>query len=97
MGRYSRTLIRRDNKGNRHYISNKYLEIPRSNDDLYVITTLGDRYDILAQDYYNNSDYWWVISSANPEYIGSLYPPIGVQIRIPSKLEFALNALNING
>ena len=96
MGRYSNTLIKKNEKGRRYYISNRYVEIPRNDNDLYVITTDEDRYDILANQYYNDASFWWVISSANPEYIGSMYPPSGVQIRIPSNLAFVLNALNIN-
>ena len=80
MGRYSNTLIQRNREGRRYYAANRYVEIPRSNNDLYVITTDEDRYDLLA----------------NPEYIGSMYPPSGVQIRIPNNLAFVLNALNIN-
>lgn len=86
MGRYSRTNIIKNQEGRRYYSQRRYLEIPRSNNDLYVITTIGDRYDLLANQYYKDSSLWWVISSANPEYIGSLYPPIGVQLRIPSNI-----------
>lgn len=96
MGRYSNTLIQRNREGRRYYAANRYVEIPRSNNNLYVITTDEDRYDLLANQYYNNPSFWWVISSANPEYIGSMYPPSGVQIRIPNNLAFVLNALNIN-
>jgi hypothetical protein len=96
MGRYSNTLIKKNTKGNNYYISNRYVEIPRTNSDIYVITAEKDRYDILANQYYNDPSFWWVISSANPEYIGSLFPPVGVQLRIPSNLAFVLNALNVN-
>lgn len=96
MGRYSNTLIQKNSKGKRYYVNNKYVEIPRTDNDLYVITTIEDRYDLLANQYYNDPSFWWVISSANPEYIGSMYPPTGIQIRIPGNLAFVLNALNIN-
>jgi len=96
MGRYSNTSIQRNLEGRRYYAANRYVEIPRNNNDLYVIVTTEDRYDLLANQYYNDPSFWWVISSANPEYIGSMYPPAGVQIRIPGNLAFVLNALNIN-
>lgn len=86
MGRYSRTKIIKNPKGKRYYATRRYSEVPRSNNDLYVITTIGDRYDLLANQYYQNPSLWWVISSANPEYIGSLYPPLGVQLRIPANI-----------
>ena len=89
MGRYSNTLIQRNREGRRYYAANRYVEIPRSNNDLYVITTDEDRYDLLANQYYQDPSLWWVISSANPEYIGSMFPPLGVQIRIPTNLSSA--------
>jgi hypothetical protein len=50
-----------------------------------VYTTRGDRYDLLAQQYYNDPQLWWVISRANSlQTSDSLYPNIGEQIRIPS-------------
>lgn len=97
MGRYSNTAILKNPKGIRYYLRNTYVEIPRSNDDVYVITTEEDRYDLLALQYYNDPSYWWIISSANPEYIGSMYPPSGTQIRIPSNVAFVLKSLNLNG
>jgi len=89
MARYSRTNIIKNTEGKRYYNSKIYPEIPRSDNDLYVITSFGDRYDLLANRYYKNSSLWWVISSANPEYIGSLYPPIGIQLRIPADISGA--------
>jgi hypothetical protein len=86
MGRYSRTKITKNPEGKRYYATRRYSEIPRSNNDLYVITAIGDRYDLLANQYYKDPSLWWVISSANPEYIGSLYPPLGVQLRIPANI-----------
>lgn len=89
MDRYNRTNIIRNLEGKRYYDAKIYPEIPRSNNDLYVITSFGDRYDLLANRYYKSPSLWWVISSANPEYIGSLYPPIGVQLRIPADISVA--------
>jgi len=63
----------------------RYPEIPRSEDDTYVYTTIGDRYDTLAFQYYSDSSLWWVIANANAEIVqDSLTPPIGLQIRIPA-------------
>jgi len=63
----------------------KYPLIPRAENDIYVFTGDGDRYDVLAQQYYNDSSLYWIISSANygtrPD---SLLPPPGTQIRVPS-------------
>lgn len=67
------------------YQTVRYPEIPRSESDIYVYTTIGDRYDTLALQYYGNSSLWWVISNANGNLPkNSLTPPIGSQVRIPS-------------
>jgi len=67
------------------YQTVRYPEIPLSEDDIYVYTTIGDRYDTLADDYYNDSSLWKIISMANPKYEqGTLMVPEGVQIRIPT-------------
>ena len=62
-----------------------YPEIPRSLSDIYVYTSVGDRFDTLAQQYYGDSSLWWVISIANGNFNqSSLTPPRGQQVRIPS-------------
>lgn len=93
MSRYTNIPKTKTNNGTRLYKTVKYPEIPRGNNDVYVITTDGDRYDILAYRYYKDKSLWWVISSANAEYTqGSLYPPVGVQLRIPGNLNSILTA-----
>ena len=68
------------------YKTSHYPEIPLSQDDIYVYATRGDRFDILSQQYYQDSSLWWVISIANADKINqdSLLIPEGIQIRIPS-------------
>lgn len=93
MDRYRNIPIKRTTEGTRLYRSTKYPIIPRGNNDIYVITTDGDRYDRLAQQYYNDSSLWWVISTANAEYTqNSLFPPTGIQLRIPGNLSSILSA-----
>jgi|TARA_R110000796_G_scaffold137381_1_gene253444 hypothetical protein len=65
----------------------KYPDLPLQFSDFYVTTTVGDRFDILAQQYYSDPTLWWVISIANPHLPqNSYYPPIGEQIRIPQNI-----------
>jgi hypothetical protein len=76
------------------YKTSRYPEVPLSENDVYVISSQGDRFDILAQKYYNDSSLWWVISIANTGNAGAgtltglpqntLVIPQGVQIRIPA-------------
>ena len=91
MSRYRDIGQKRDSKGIRYYRTNIYPDIPRSENDTYVITQAEDRYDRLALQYYSDASLWWVISNANPEYIkGSLYPPEGIQLRIPGNISQVL-------
>jgi len=60
-----------------------YPEIPLSENDVYVVTQYGDRYDSLALEFYKDSELWWIISSANNYQKGSLNVTPGVQLRIP--------------
>ena len=65
----------------------KYPNIPLQFSDQYVITTIGDRFDTLALQYFNDSSLWWIISIANPQLPqNSYYPPVGTQLRIPTDI-----------
>lgn len=68
----------------RMYETNVYPDVPIAVGDNYVITTLGDRLDLLAYDFYGDVTYWWVIASANSLPGDSLFPPVGMQLRIPN-------------
>ena len=70
----------------RYYTTIKYPEIPLSVDDFYVITTIGDRLDNLANQFYEDVNLWWVITSANPDVIkrDSFMLEEGIELRIPS-------------
>jgi hypothetical protein len=59
--------------------------IPRSYTDVYIISSFGDRLDLLAGKYYSDPSLWWMISAANPELRkDSIYLEPGVQVRIPT-------------
>ena len=85
MNRYQGIPILKEISGKRAYATSRYPEVPLSENDIYVYTTQGDRYDVLALNYYGDSSLWWVISIANPNIsLNSLVIPEGVQIRIPN-------------
>lgn len=73
------------------YVNVIYPDIPLSNNDSYVITTLGDRLDLMALDFYGDTGYWWVIASANALPGDSLFPPVGIQLRLPADLSGIVN------
>jgi len=91
--------------GNVVYKTSRYPEIPLSPDDIYIYTTQGDRLDILAQQFYNDSSLWWIISIANTNNAGtsisvnlpqnSLIVPDGTQIRIPSDYVSIIRDFNL--
>ena len=78
--------------GSQYYVNNIYPDIPVSPNDNYVITTLGDRLDLIAHDFYGDSGLWWIIASANALPGDSLYPEPGMQIRIPVDVMSILNS-----
>ena len=81
------------------YRTVKYPEIPLSVNDIHVYTTEGDRLDLLAEQFYNDINLYWIISSANPDKISfsSLFLSPGTELRIPTELGsiiFEYNKLN---
>ena len=84
------------------YQTTKYPEVPLTDNDIYVYTTQGDRFDILANQYYGDQSLWWIISIANTAVAGTSLPsdlpqdslviPEGIQIRIPANYAEVLNS-----
>lgn len=72
-----------DNK-KRYYPTILDITIDIKNDDIYVITTYGDRLDLLAYQYYSDETLWWIIAAANPTLRkDSFFLEPGIQLRIP--------------
>jgi len=77
------------------YQTVKYPEIPLDENDIYVTTVQGDRFDILARQYYQDESMWWVISIANSSLSqNSLIIPEGIQLRIPVDIENIKSSFN---
>lgn len=94
MARYDdKTILHTSNK--KPYVKGKfYPNIPLSEDDIYVVTTVGDRLDYLAYTYYRDSGLWWVIAAANNNVTnGFLNPVPGTQLRIPQNISSILTQL----
>ena len=92
MNRYQRVSITKTESNPKlRYVNVKYPTIFLDSTDIYVYTTQGDRYDIIAQSYYIDSTLWWIINRANPaQDNASLYPAVGTQIRIPSPIRVSV-------
>ena len=94
MKRYLKIDNNKTETGKRYIANAIYPRIPETEQDIYVIATAGDRYDILATQFYRDSSLWWIIASANNNQKGSLIPPVGQQIRIPADQNLALRLFN---
>ena len=79
----------RNSDRKKYYKPIKYPEIPVFVDDLYVITSDRDRLDLLANQFYNDVDLWWIIANANPNIIrrDSYVLKPGIEIRIPQNIQ----------
>ena len=87
------------NSGARVYETTMYPSIARSIDDIYFMSKIGDRLDIYADKYYNDTTLWFFIAQANRLGKGTMWVKPGIQIRIPasasvSKFQSDLNNLN---
>lgn len=85
------SITKNPNMGSRYYVNNVYPDIPYSENDTYLISTYGDRLDLYALDFYNDDRLWVFIASANALPGDSIYPPVGMQIRIPSNVQSIIN------
>lgn len=98
MSRYKNIPLFSNSSGKRYYGTTKYPEIPLDFNDTYVYSTVGDRFDTLALQYYSDPTLWWVISIANKNLPqNSYYIPEGYQLRIPANISRIItqyNALN---
>ena len=93
--RYDDKIILKTDKDKPYIKGKQYPNIPLSENDVYVITTIGDRLDSLAYSYYRDVNMWWVISAANNNVTkGSMFPVPGTQLRIPTNLSSVLRLFN---
>ena len=61
---------------------------PVQPDDKYIITREGDRFDLLAQEFYQDVALWWLLAIANDIRPASMIVPVGIQLRIPGNLDY---------
>tara|TARA_R110000744_G_scaffold135643_2_gene245131 strand:- start:474 stop:779 length:306 start_codon:yes stop_codon:yes gene_type:complete len=71
-----------------YYQPLQYPNISLSSSDIYILTTVGDRLDSLADQFYNDVRLWWVIANANSNIVGrdSYSLRASLEIRIPSNI-----------
>ena len=82
-----------------YYQPLEYPNISLSSSDIYILTTVGDRLDSLADQFYNDVRLWWVIATANPHIVrrDSYGLKSNLEIRIPTDVSRILKDFeNIN-
>ena len=83
--RYNNVTINRDKTGKRYYKPVLYPIITPSDEDVYIITTDGDRLDNLAYEFFRDAKLWWILLVCNESLKkDSLFVERGIQLRIPS-------------
>ncbi len=94
MKRFNDIKKLRNRQGKRYYINTILPDVPLSQDDIYIITQDGDRLDNLSYEFYNDTQYWWIILAANPNKLrkDSYYVALGEQIRIPANPDRYVNS-----
>ena len=92
--RYSNTkvVVKSDTK-KRYYESTIYPKIEPKDSDFYIISSAGDRLDLLANTYYKDPSMWWVIATANNLNDANFFVEAGTQLRIPADTSDILNNL----
>ena len=97
MNRYPSSLILKEQNGPRYFGSTKYPFIVEDPNDYHIITMQGDRLDNLANQFYGDPTLYWILQVANSDVTNrdSLYPPIGVQFRIPQNITQILEEFDI--
>ena len=97
MARYEHTKIKQGKviRGSSHtpynitsYRTTTYNIIPKTDSDIYVITTAGDRLDNLAAQFYGDVNLWWYIAKANNLTFMTI--PVGTRLRIPATIQYAI-------
>ena len=87
MGRYNDTRIVKLKNGVLARSTTIYDDIPLRDDDILVMSTVGDRFDTLAFQYYGDVTLWWYIAKANNMKFNNI--PAGLKLRIPTSISNA--------
>ena len=67
ISRYKTNGTKKSPDGRTVYKARRLKNIPKSNEDKYVVSQTGDRLDTLANEYYGSSAYWWIIATAKSD------------------------------
>ena len=91
--RYKTAKVRRDKDGTRYYKPTIVPNVPIKDSDIFVYPVYGDRFDTIAQRYYNDSTLWWIIAKANELSKGQISPDPLKKLRIPTEIDDILESV----
>jgi hypothetical protein len=92
--RYQTIKLNKTEEGKTIYNQIYYPSIGLKEDDYYIITSYTDRLDLIAYDFWGDESLYWIIATINNLECDSLYPPIGIQLRIPKDINNIINIFN---
>ena len=92
--RYKGNIVKKDKNNIRYYKPRIVPNIPIKDTDIFAYPIYGDRYDTMAQRYYENSNLWWIIAKANEISDGRIAPDPLVKLRIPTEIEDILQSIS---
>lgn len=72
----------------RRYGTLYYPDFEPKSSDIYIVTNIGHRLDLLAYQYYGDVRFWPIIAKANKLHTATIRPPLGQRLRIPYPLNY---------
>ena len=91
--RYKTAKVRRDKDGIRYYKPTIVPNVPIKDSDIFVYPVYGDRFETIAQRYYNDSTLWWIIAKANELSRGEISADPLKKLRIPTEIDDILESV----
>ena len=91
--RYKTAKVRRDKNGTRYYKPTIVPNVPIKDSDIFVYPVYGDRFETIAQRYYNDSTLWWIVAKANELSKGQISPDPLKKLRIPTEIDDILESV----
>ena len=91
--RYDSAKVKKDKNGTRYYKPTVVPNVPIKDSDIFVYPIYGDRFDTIAQRYYNDSSLWWIIAKANELSKGQISADPLKKIRIPTEIDDILESV----
>ena len=91
--RYDTAKVKKDKNGTRYYKPTVVPNVPFKDSDIFVYPIYGDRFDTIAQRYYNDSSLWWIIAKANELSKGQISADPLKKIRIPTEIDDILESV----